>query len=453
MNSKGRVIAATQPRSAVAVQMLNRPGRKPRAQKASLAKAANWIQDPISLSPRASPADAPTAHDNETGAQCWSLAMPQDLSVFGGLTPPEQQSLVVILDKDRFFERFVLGPTFQDDHFRAILTRLYTAMPLLKDAFLACAGISVNSPAAGTLRLNETYYYHKATSGLDTFRSFQITGAGDVSLYLSLALAVLTFNIHVVGGSAFRVCRYTLPALASLNDGHAEIDPDDFAFLICILHTELVGCLFRHEVPTFRFQIRPEDLMNRYLGLSVPLLSYGYDLCVLSIKLHQANEEDRQSLLMQLQSLEAKVSAWRPTYPADFLSRYSQGEVAHMLSQVQIFRQSLLLIAHRLQHPFGTCLDRSEALSDMILEQFDSICSLVNRMVVSMDFAFLVAAFEVHHAAKRKKVLDKVDLFRDLPVPYRTRLKSILCTFWQTVDENSGLHWFDLNLYLAPYLD
>ncbi|OQV00360.1 Fungal specific transcription factor domain-containing protein [Cladophialophora immunda] len=326
-------------------------------------------------------------------------------------------------------------------------------MPLLKDAFLACAGIFADSPVPGTPRLNEAYYYQQATSGLGTFRSFQITSAGDTSLYLSLALAVLTFNIHVVGGSAFRLCRYTLPALQSLNDCRAEIDHDDFAFLICILHTELEGCLFRNEVPSFRFQIRPEGFMNRYLGLSAPLLSYGYDLCVLSTKLHQADENGRQSLLVQLQSLEAEISAWRPTYPADFLSRYSQAEVAHMLSQVQIFRQSLLLIAHRLRHPFGTCVDRSEVLSDMILEQFDSISSLVNRTVVSMDFALLVAAFEVRDPAKRKDVLDKVSLFQDLPVTYQTRLKSILCTFWETADEKSGLLWFDLDRYLAPYLD
>ncbi|OAP58516.1 hypothetical protein AYL99_07606 [Fonsecaea erecta] len=379
--------------------------------------------------------------------------MPQDLSAFVGLTPPEQQSLLVLLDKDRFFGRFVLGPTFQDDHFRAIISRLYTATPLLKDAFLACAGISADSSAPGILQLNKTYYYHKATSGLGTFRSFQITSAGDISLYLSLALAVLTFNIHVVGGSAFRVCRYTLPALASLNDCRADIDHDDFAFVVCILQVELVGCLFRHEVPTFRFRIRPEGLMNRYLGLSVPLLTYGYDLCVLSNKLHHADKDDRQSLLMQLLSLEAKISAWRPTHPSDFLSRYSQGEVAHMLSQVQIFRQSLLLIAHRLRHPYRTFVDRSEVLSDMIFEQFDSIYSLVNRLVVSMDFAFLVAAFEVQDPAKRQDVLEKLGLFKDLSVKYRTRLKSILYTFWQTADEKSGLHWFDLSRYLAPYLD
>ncbi|OAG40256.1 hypothetical protein AYO21_05539 [Fonsecaea monophora] len=444
-------------RNVVAVGMappsLNRPGRKPPPRRASSSTSAIEQQDTISLSPVACPKNAFNGPDSEKNVQCRLQAVPRDLSAFHSLTPSEQQSLEVILDKDRFFARFVLGPTFADEHFRAIATRLYAAMPLLKDAFLACAGICADNPAPGATRLNVTYYYHKATSALSTFRSFQISSPQDRSLYLSLALAVSTFNIFVVGGSAFRLCRYTLPVLESLNGGHAEIDHDDLAFLICILHIELEGCLFRHQVPSFRFRNRAEGLINRYLGLSAPLLSYGYDICILSTKLCHPAEDSHQSLLMQLQSLEAKISDWRPTYPTDFLSRYSQGEVAHMLSQAHIFRQSLLLIAHRLRHPFGTCMNRSEALSDMILDQFDSISSLVNRTVVSMDFALLVAAFEVRDPAKRQNVLDKVTLFQDLPFTYQVRLKSIMMTFWRTVDEISGLFWFDLNRYLAPHLD
>lgn len=353
-------------------------------------------------------------------------------------------------------DRFVLGSSFHDSHLRAFLTRLQAAMPLLKDALLACAGIRADDPASGLPRLDEGDYYHKAASGLNKIISFRISSAGDLSLYLVLALGVLTFNIQIIGARAFHICRYTLPALKPLNDCRAElIDEDDLAFLLCILNTELMGCLFRHQVPCFRSRPWPEGWVDRYLGVSPPLLGYGHDLCVLSQEMHQAREKeiDPVSLVEQLHSLESAISTWRPTYPDDFLRRFSQAEVAHMLAQAQIFRNALLLVSHRLQHPFGTGMERARVLSDTILEQFDMVRSLTNKTVVLMDFAYLVASFELDDSSRREDTLRKIGDFQDHSMTFRTRFKAILNVFWQTVDAHSGLRWIDLNEHLVSFLD
>lgn len=96
-------------------------------------------------------------------------------------------------------------------------------MPLLKDVLLACAGIRGDHPASGLPRLDEGDYYHKAASALNTVRSFRISSADDLSLFLVLALAVLTFNVQIIGARAFHICRYTLPELKSLNDCRAVL--------------------------------------------------------------------------------------------------------------------------------------------------------------------------------------------------------------------------------------
>jgi hypothetical protein len=272
---------------------------------------------------------------------------------------------------------------------------------------------------------------------------------------LSLALAVLTFNIHIIGERAYHICRYTLPALKPLNDACPDLeDEDNFTFLICLQQTEIVGCLFRHEVPSMRPQAWSERWVNRYLGVSSPLLAYSYDLCILCSKIHQARESEigEIHLITELRSLESTITMWRPTYPDDFLSRYSQAEVAHMLAQVQIFRNALLLVCHRLRHPLGTSMDRAIFLAETILEQFDMVRILAQKTVLSMDFAFVIASFEMDDSMRRKDALSKIGDFT-IAMSWRTRLKGLLQALWQTTDTHTSLYWSDLAGHLVQYLD
>lgn len=401
--------------------------------------------------------ESKTLQQGDKPDQTRLLAIPRSMSAFGGLPQLDQQSLVTILDKQTFLDRFVLGPSFHDCHFQSIASRLHASMSLLKDAFLACAVIENASQIPSLNRSNDyhQYCYRKAASGLDVFRSYQISSLQDTSLYLTLALAVLTFNLHVVGGSAYQVCRFTLPSLKLLHDSGKGLDLDDLAFTICFLHTEATGCLLRNEVPTFRFRSysQPEDFIDRYLGISTPLLSYSYDLCVLNDKLYRRDSTGNTNLMIQLYSLESTISAWRPEYAKDFLTRFSQAEVAHMLAQAQVLRTCLLLVIHRLQYPYSTNTSRAMVLSSIIFEQFDVIYTLTSKAINSMEFAFLVASFEIEDPVQRKEIEKKVDQFKNLTTSYRTRLKSIMHKIWLAVEENHSLYWFDAVEHLLPLLD
>lgn len=222
-------------------------------------------------------------------------ALPRAIPVFPELTPVEQRLLAVALDKDRF----LLGPSFHDCHHRAIAVRIHNATPILKDAYIASAGICGNDhPDLGPAGLDKNSYYRRAASAVASLPSLKIRNSYDSSICLALGVAILTFAQYMAGDNASQICRYVLTSIKPVYETqHKQFSSDDLAFLICLLTTETAECLFQNTVPTIRFQPPGEGFVDRYLGLSSSSLTYLYDICKLSNALFHSDSQNHPTLM------------------------------------------------------------------------------------------------------------------------------------------------------------
>ncbi|KAH0592625.1 hypothetical protein MHUMG1_09615 [Metarhizium humberi] len=356
-------------------------------------------------------------------------------------------------------DKYIIGPSFRDQHLQAFADHLNTGLIHLKDAFIACASVLVRDEKLQQLAVGQQVGFRRAAAAVASLRSSTVTvhRDHDLSVILILGVAMVTFAFHYDAGAPEPLCSYILGLVKSCcQDSQSlkrRLGDNGIAFLVCLLGTEIESCLIKCEVPTL--QIRHHEIdqcVDRFIGLSLPMLAYYYDVCELAQHIRANRPKNCVQLDLQMQSslkeLESAIEKWQPTVPTDFLTgRFTPAEVTLMLTQSRVLRLTALLILHRLQHAYGSQDGKAISISSTILSELETALCLTGRSVPFAEMPHLAASFEVTHQKDRKDQLAKSDRIVDFSPHVCGEHKSWLVAFWTARDKLGStryIYWDDV---------
>jgi Fungal Zn(2)-Cys(6) binuclear cluster domain len=332
---------------------------------------------------------------------------PPDLAIFGRLPPLEQDVLRLCLGAQEAVGRFTIGPSFYSQHQRATLTQLYSAFSQLKDAFLSCAPVLASQHNVDLPETMEKFCYNKAATALTSLSTFKVRDRQDVSITLALGVATLTFALSMSDGGTSTLARHTLGLIKPYYEADIVLDPDEKSCMICLVLVETIGCLYRADLPTLRFECKEDDdSIDRYLGVSAPLLAQLYDLCDINHSLSRGDVHDMPSITARLDKVESAMHDWVPNPSPDFPKNYDHGEVVNILAQAKGLRLAILLIVHRLRCAYG-CRDQEAAvLANVIFDELEVAAEITQHLVKCTDLCLMAASLEQTDERGRKRADD-----------------------------------------------
>ncbi|KAH7024866.1 uncharacterized protein B0I36DRAFT_332147, partial [Microdochium trichocladiopsis] len=331
--------------------------------------------------------------------------------------------------------------------------------------------------------------------------AFHIRNDSDAALYHTLG-GMLAYSIYSTVGLGFaRLTHFCLASTSSFapcsEDGSQEGHVTDMSvaatgqsFLVML---EIMDCLINRTQPTpLRVPRSPSPsatpsskpalaVLDSHLGLCVPLLPYYHDLCVINNSLLHTQDEDHvRALHDRLTEIHRSVESWQPPSLAQLLdhpqhpkhSALSTVQVIHLLSQARLYRLGVMLMAHRLRHPFGdTHHDHIAGIwSREIMTELESAYTATQQPLRFVTLPFIIAAVEAtgvdcHHqsgpncaqgkqSSPRERTLRALDEHVDRYAPaLKTAIKQFLSKIWQERDADPGLRWFDSVHKPCPVVD
>ncbi|KAK9446331.1 Zn(II)2Cys6 transcription factor [Metarhizium brunneum] len=360
------------------------------------------------------------------------------------------------LHKQMKVDKYILGPSFRDQHLQAFVDHLDAGLLHLKDAFIACASVLVGDQQLRQLALGQQVGLRRAAAAVASLRSSTVTVRRDhdLSLLLILGVAMVTFAFHSDGGAPEPLCSYILGLVKSCcRDGRSlkrQLGDDGVALLVCLLGTETESCLIKCEVPTL--QIRQYDMdpcVDRFIGVSLPMLAFYHDVCELARRIRARRGARLDSDVRRaLEKLESAIERWQPAVPTDFLTgRFSPAEVALMLTQSRVLRLTALLLLHRLRHEYGSQDGKAAAMSSTILSELETALCLTGRSVPFAEMPHLAASFEVTRREDRERQLAQSERIVDFSPHVCVEHKAWLVAFWAARDKLGStecIYWDDV---------
>lgn len=340
--------------------------------------------------------------------------------------------------ESKSLERFLIGPTFLENHCRLIMSHLFTSAMELKDALLA-------SSIAWTDEVGESHdCYRKASSAICTLSGFEIRDEADASTCLTLGALLHTFALKLRVDDIYTICTQTLERIKPLYESKSCIEPSKLYMLTCMVIGELFECLLRCQVPPLRYK-PPADqsYVDRYAGVCGTLLPLLHDICELSNALSFADESDGADILHALDDVGRAVAEWMPLVPDSFTATYTAFEMTHMLCQAQVLQTAALIIIHRLRHPYGSHDEAALAMASAILRQLDMTQQATGGMVKCVDLAVLVACFELQ-GRDRLRVRHRIPDLVGYSDKHKRRVRDIIESFWSVRDSVTDLYWYNL---------
>lgn len=400
-----------------------------------------------SSDPGSSPGLGIDTSDNE-----YEIEISRGISVFPDLTGFEFRLLDTLLHRQIEVDKYLVGPSFREQHRQTFIDHLRIGMPLVKDAFIACATLLVKKEDPQLVPYRGIGY-RRAARAVASLRELQIRDSRDVSIVLIFGMAVVTFALHHSGGEA-SVCRHVLGLVKPLYENDfslmKNLGSDGTSFLICLLGTEITICLLQCQVPSIRLREDDfEQLVDRFIGVSVSMLTYMYDVCKLARLIHRSqcrrgNLLVDESINSELAKTETTVEQWQPSVPKDFLEgRFTPAEVVLMLTQAKVLRLATSLIIHRLRYAFGTYKARAKALSRAILDELNLVLCLTGRSMPFADITFFVACLEITNPEERATALIRSRRIVDFSDRTHDDIESWLISFWNAMDIESHplIYW------------
>jgi len=377
------------------------------------------------------------------------------LDALPDLQPEEKELLLFLLSQPESLDHFVVCSSFQAEQQHSLAAQLPAAPPLLKDAYLACA-ITIKQLQSGSVTDMDmdtstcVGYIAKAMSAL---RSLPVLRSQDTVLCHTLG-SVLAFSIYsAIGVGVPDICRYCLGTTnlfvgTTMSDAHK--DPWQ-SFLVLL---ETMDCLVYRRKPTRTIQT-PAFVVDRRLGLCLPLLPYYHDLCVISnSRLNTTDVSILARLQRQLDGIHAVVESWQPSHSDQFVEQFDSADIVNLLAQAKVYRLGALLVGHRLRFPFG-CEDvQAEIWSKEAMMELEMAKRVTKRSLRFATLPFIVAAVEVRDESLRFQTLQRVDDYVDHYAPFlRKASKTFLSRVWHERDLNLTSRWFDSIHKPCPVMD
>ncbi|VUC23750.1 unnamed protein product [Clonostachys rosea] len=361
------------------------------------------------------------------------------------LLPDQRELLLFLLDAPESLDCYVVCPSFQVAEQQSLMEQLPGGLPVLKDAYLACAvalkNIQLSSkPENGCLRSIQ-----HTSSAMNTLRSLPVSNSQDAALCLTLGVMLALSIYSTVGLGVADVCHYCLsttsPFVASEVPDPALETRQGFLALL-----ELMDCLVYRRRPTLRIQPSNSRGVDRHLGLCSPLLPYYYDLCVVSHSL--ANAADKGSLATmynKLDEIQLSLEEWQPSCLDDqFINRFSTADAVNLLAQAKVYRLAALLVAHRLRYAFGEQDAQADIWASEIMMELNMAQRITKRLICFVTLPFLVAAVELRDPSARGKALYQVEEFVDNVTPVLKKAgRTFLMRIWQERDSRTTAFWLD----------
>lgn len=375
------------------------------------------------------------------------------LNALPDLQPEEKELLMFLLSQPQSLDQFVVCSSFQAEQQYSLATQLPAALPLLKDAYLACA-ITLKQLQSGSVTDMDTRtcigYISKAMSAL---RSLPVLRSQDAVLCHTLG-GVLAFSIYsAIGVGVPDICRYCLSTTnpfvgTTMSDAHG----DPWQSFLVILET--MDCLVYRRKPTRKIQI-PAFVIDRRLGLCLPLLPHYHDLCVISNSLLNTTDVGILARLQkQLDGIHAVVESWQPSHSDKLIEQFDSVDIVNLLAQAKVYRLGALLVGHRLRFPFGYEDIQAEIWSKEAMMELEMAKLVTRRSLRFVTLPFLVAAVEVRDERLRFKTLQLVDDYVDHYAPFlRKATKTFLSRVWHERDMNLTSRWFDSIHKPCPVMD
>ncbi|KAI1622600.1 putative Zn(II)2Cys6 transcription factor [Exophiala viscosa] len=383
------------------------------------------------------------------------------ITFFPELSDVEFHLLHLILHKQTDVDKYLIGSSFRDQHQQAFIDHL--AIPFVRDAFIACAPLLIERRGIHQLaKAQLTDVSNKrAAAAIASLRQLQVHDDHDLSTVLILGVALVTFATH--HGGELLLCRHILGLVKPLYDTGSSysltqrLGADGISFLVCLLGTETMDCLIRCEVPTMK--VRPGDLddaVDRFIGISAPLLTYFHELCAVTKKICDSGYRRSDGVVVEvvekaLTEIGDAVTMWEPRVLACSLTdQYTPTEVVLMFAQAKVLRLTALLVLHRLRYAFGTQDGVALAMANAILDELNMVVNLTGQTIPFVDFAYLISCFEITKPWERRAVLEKSHLIVDFSFRWREQIKTWIVSFWAVKDSDAGrsMHWEDIHAYL-----
>ncbi|KAI1345633.1 hypothetical protein F5Y01DRAFT_299980 [Xylaria sp. FL0043] len=359
-----------------------------------------------------------------------------------GLLREERELLAFLLGRPENIDCYVVCPSFQVSVQQALLSQLLVALPILKDAYLACASALKRLEHAFPVDADSSVRH--ASSAMKTLRSLQVSNSQEAVLCLTLGAALALSVQSTIGVGVADICRYCLSTTRpfvekTVSDGKREL----WHGVLVLLET--MDCLVYRRKPTMRLQPRNSESVDLYLGLCSPILSYYYDLCVISHSLSNTSNPDIQAYLQnKLDGVRSSVEAWIPSHASNLVDQFEAAEIVVLLAQAKVYRLGALLVSHRLRHAFGEYDAQADVWSKEIMMELDVAQSVSQRPIRYVTLPFMVAALEVREPSARNKALQDVANYVDcFSLTVQEAGRTFLRRVWRDRDSHVTYSWFD----------
>jgi hypothetical protein len=351
--------------------------------------------------------------------------------------------MMFLLGRPENLKFLVVCPSFEVAEQRSMAALLPIALPILKDAYLACAGsLKSLQSEVYTEEAKNTSVRH-ASSAMKTLRSLAVDTPQDAALCLTLGTALAFFVYSSIGVGIADICNYCLSTtsifMVTMTD--LEIEPQQ-SFLVLL---ETMECLVHRRKPTLRIPLPLTERVDRRVGLCLPLLPHYYDLCVISHSLTNTTDASYLARIHKhLDKCQAALGEWIPSYPSQFVKDFDSAEIVNLLAQARVYRLAALLVSHRLRYAFGHEDSQADIWSKEIMMEFELAYRITNQPVQSVTLPFIVAAVEVKSTGARNKTLQDVENYVDKFAPViQQATRTFLSRIWRERDLKTTSCWFD----------
>ncbi|KAH7393247.1 hypothetical protein BKA64DRAFT_81725 [Cadophora sp. MPI-SDFR-AT-0126] len=364
------------------------------------------------------------------------------LSTLLDLQPGEKELLHFLLNQPESLTHFIMYSDFQGVQQSTLAGQLPAASPILKDAYLAWAMTIKQLQCSQSIDMTTCVSY--ISKAISTLRSLPVLTSQDAFLCNTLG-GILAFSIYsAIGVGASDICTFCLGATDSFVESEVpEVQDDPWQSYLVLLET--ADCLVYRRKPTRTIQ-RSTSIIDSRLGLCVPLLTYYHDLAVISNLLVTATDLGILARLLkkQLDSIYATLESWQPSNLEQLTKQFNSSDVVNLLAQAKVYRLGALLVAHRLQYPFGCEDAKGEIWSKEVMMELEMAKLVTKSPLRFVTLPFIVAAVEVRDESMRLKTVQHVDDYVDHYAPFlRKATKKFLSRVWRERDTNLTTRWFD----------
>ena len=357
-------------------------------------------------------------HRNERHEDTPQILQIQHLSTqihdLNQLPPPEDQ-LVEIMWSESFISGFVIVPGFVRS-FQDMLRKSFTSSPeILRDAYLAAAAafVQIQNGELG----NENLSLNRSSMSIERLRRFQPKDRSQLALLTRLGMSIVTFELLTSSSSSHAIVAHTLLSLKPwLPLPSADLDLDFNVNLLVLM--DIVNCIVYREVPIMRHET-DKTRIDRCVGLTGGLFPIMYDICVVSHKHKYEVKPYSTESEQDWAALALNVQKWHPYEPPNFSRLHQDNDTVTMRTQASIYRNALLLLIHRLQHPYGVIDAVAQSWSGHILSSLETSRHVTGRYPLPSFFPLLIASFEVVENHARDEIVKAID----------TRFPPVLCQF------------------------